>query len=129
MSRLQKRNRSIFFRDTLVAENDRIRRELWTRAPFVRIPLVYPVIKDDERATIFDEFKQAAIDWNQILMCFVTSIVDDDRVKTLTDRPSRFRPRLIASRRRQVLRVRVPASRHNSANSLPSARLLPAASA
>jgi len=39
----------------LVADNDRIRRKLRTPATLVGIPLVYPVIKNHHRATVFSE--------------------------------------------------------------------------
>ncbi len=61
---LQKRDRRIFFRHTFVAENDRIRREL-RAIRFVGIPLIDPVIKDEQRAAVFNKLQQTTVDRDQ----------------------------------------------------------------
>ncbi len=58
-----------------------IRRELWTPSPFIRIPFVDAMIEDEQRAAVFNKLQQSIIDRDQILMCFIAAVVDNDRVK------------------------------------------------
>jgi hypothetical protein len=61
---LQENNRRIFFSDALVIKDDRIRCELWTAAPFIRIPLTGSMIEDQQRAAVLDKLQQPGIELN-----------------------------------------------------------------
>src|ERR1051325_4168103 len=78
--RLQKNNRRILFRHAIVAEDDRIRRELRSPTRFIRIPLTRAMIEDEHRPAIFDKLQQPRVECDQLRMCLVTTIVDDDRL-------------------------------------------------